>query len=79
MFNGDVGAQHGRDKDGPSVGQKSKGDGAVREREVTWNLIDKEQEEALKGQVRRRASQHGKGTGSSGELKPRLSGALLFP
>lgn len=65
------------DKDGPAVGQKRNGDRTVREREVTQNLIDKEQEGALRGQVRRRASQHGKGT--SRELKPQLSGALWFP
>lgn len=46
---------------------------------VTWNPIDKEQEGTLRGQVRRRTSQDRKGTGTSGELKPRLSGALLFP
>lgn len=68
-----------RDEDGPAVGQKRNKDRAVREREVTGNLIDKEQEGALRGQVRRRASQHGKGTGTSRELKPQLSGALLFP
>lgn len=52
---------------------------AVRERAITWNPSHKDQEETLRGQVRSMASQRRKGTGTSGELKPRLSGALLFP
>lgn len=61
------------------IGTEEKWRQAERERAITWIPIDKEQEGTLRGQVRRRANQPRKRTGTSGELKPRLSGALLFP
>lgn len=66
MFNGDVGSSVWKGTKMDLQWDRREMKTAVRERAVTWNCIDKEQEAALRGQVRRRASQQRKGQGPLG-------------